>query len=91
LFSVATVRTIRGGESGGKDNRLCAAATAALLTATDDEWSHLGICRTNQRGDAERSADLRRANNKMRRSGRLGIKGMVVGSLYRINYECAAA
>jgi hypothetical protein len=91
LFSVATVRTIRGGESGGKDDRLCAAATAALLTATDDEWSHLGICRTNQRGDAERSADLGRANNKMRRSGRLGIKGMVVGSLYRINYECAAA
>ena len=91
LCSVKTVRAIRGGESGGKDNRLCAAATPALLTATDDEWSHLGVCRTNQRGDAERSANLGGANNKMRSSGRLGVQFVVVCRLHRVNHECAAA
>ena len=91
MFSVKTVRAIRGGESGGKDNRLCTAPTSALLATTNDEWSHLGLWCANQRGDAERPANLGGTNNKMCRSGRLGVKGVVVGSLYRINYECSAA
>jgi hypothetical protein len=88
---VETVRAIRGGESSGKDDRLCAATTAALLTTTDDEWSHLGIWCADQRGDAEWSADLGGAHNKMRSSGRLGVQLVVVCRLHRINYECAAA
>jgi hypothetical protein len=85
------VRAIRGGESGGKDNRLCATPTTALLTPTNNEWSHLDICRADERGDAERPANLGGTNNKVCGSGRLGVKGVVVGSLYRINHECSAA
>jgi hypothetical protein len=91
LCSVETVRAIRGGESGGKGDRLCTAATAALLTTTDDEWSHLGIWCADQRGDAERSADLGGAHNKMRSSGRAGVQFVVVCRLYRINHERSAA
>ena len=91
LYGVETVRAIRGGESGGKDDRLCATPTATLLAATDDEWSHLGIWCADQRGDAERSANLGGANNKMRSSGRAGVQLVVVCRLHRINYECAAA
>jgi hypothetical protein len=90
-FSVKTVRAIRGGESSGKDNRLCAAPTSALLATTNDEWSHLGLWCADQRGDAERPANLGGTNNKVCGSGRLGVKGVVVGSLYRINHECSAA
>ena len=86
-----TVRAIRGGESSGKDDRLCAAATAALLAATDDEWPHLGIWCADQRGDAERSTDLGGANNKMRSSGRLGVQLVVICRLHRVNHECSAA
>jgi hypothetical protein len=91
LFSVESVRAIRGGESGGKDNRLCAAPTSALLATTNDEWSHLGLWCADQRGDAERPANLGGTNNKVCGSGRLGVKRVVVGSLYRINHECSAA
>ena len=90
MFSVETVRAIRGGESSGKDNRLCTAPTSALLATTNDEWSHLGLWCANQRGDAERPANLGGTNNKVCGSGRLGVKGVVVGSLYRINHECSA-
>jgi hypothetical protein len=91
LFSVATVRAIRGGESGGKDDRLCTAPTSALLATTNNEWSHLDICRADERSDTERPTNLGRTHNKVCRSGRLGVKRVVVGSLYRINHECSAA
>jgi hypothetical protein len=91
LFSVATVRAIRGGESGGKDNRLCATPTTALLTPTNNERSHLDICRADERSNAERPTNLGRTYNKVCRSGRSGVKRVVVGSLYRINHECSAA
>ena len=91
LFSVETVRSMRSGESGGKDNRLCTAPTSALLATTSDEWSHLGLWCANQRGDAERPANLGGTNNKVCCSSRLGIKGVVIGSLYRIDHECSPA
>jgi hypothetical protein len=91
LFSVESVRAIRGGKSGGKDNRLCATPTTTLLTPTNNEWSHLDICRADERSNAERSTNLGRTHNKVCRSGRLGVKRVVVGSLYRINHECSAA
>jgi len=85
------VRAIRGGESSGKHNCLCAAATAALLTATNDEWSHFGIRCADQRGDAEWSTDLGGADNKVCRSGLLEVECAVIGGLHRIDNECAAA
>ena len=91
LCRVETVRAIRGGESGGKDNRLCSSPTPALLATTNDEWSHLGLWCADQRGDAERPANLGGTNNKVCRSSRLVIKGVGVGSLYRIDHECSAA
>jgi hypothetical protein len=91
LFSVESVRAIRGGESGGKDNRLCAAPTTALLTSANNDRSHLHIWCADERSDAERPANLGGTNNKVCGSGRLGVKGVVVGSLYRINHECSAA
>jgi hypothetical protein len=91
LFSVESVRAIRGGESGGKDNRLCAAPTTALLTSTNNDRSHLDIWCADERSDTERSTNLGRTHNKVCRSGRLGVKRVVVGSLYRINHKCSAA
>jgi hypothetical protein len=88
---VETVRAIRGGESSGKHNCLCAAATAALLTATNDEWSHFGVRCADQRGDAEWSTDLGGADNKVCRSGLLEVECAVIGGLHRIDNECAAA
>jgi len=89
LCGVETVSTICGGESGGKDYRLRAAPTAALLTATNDQGSHLGINCADQCGDAKRSANLGRAHNKMRSSGRLGVQFVVVCRLHRIDNECS--
>jgi hypothetical protein len=80
-----------GGESGGKDYRLCATSAPALLTTTNDEGSHFRIWCADERSDAERSTNLGRTHNKVCRSGRLGVKRVVVGSLYRINHECSAA
>jgi hypothetical protein len=91
LCRLESVRAIRGGESGGKHNRLCAAPATALLTSTNNEWSHLDIWCADERSDTERSTNLGRTHNKVCRSGRLGVKGVVVGSLYRINHECSAA
>jgi hypothetical protein len=91
LFSVESVRAIRGGESGGKNDRLCAAPATALLTPTNNEWSHLAIWCADQRSNAERPTNLGRTYNKVCRSGRSGVKRVVVGSLYRINHECSAA
>jgi hypothetical protein len=91
LCSVETVCAIRGGESCGKHDGLCATATPALLAAANNEWSHLGIWCADQRGDAERSADLGGAHNKMRSSGRAGVQLVVVCRLHRVDYECSAA
>jgi hypothetical protein len=60
---MAAVRAIGGSESGGKHNGLCATPTTALLAAANDEWSHLGIWRTDQRSDTERPTNLGGANN----------------------------
>jgi hypothetical protein len=91
LCSVETVRTIRGGESCGKHDGLCATTTPTLLAAANNERSYLGVWRADQRGDAERSADLGGANHKVRSSGRLGVQFVVVCRLYRINHERSAA
>jgi hypothetical protein len=91
LFSVESVRAIRGGESGGKNDRLCAAPTTALLTSTNNDRSHLDIWCADERSDTERPTNLGRTYNKVCRSGRSGVKRVVVGSLYRINHECSAA
>ena len=91
LCSVETVCAIRGGKSCGKHDGLCAAATPALLAAANNERSYLGTWRADQRGDAERSADLGGANDKVCSSGRLGVQFVVVCRLYRINHERSAA
>ena len=91
LCRLETVGAKCGGESGGKDNRLCAAPTTALLTSTNNERSNFHIGRADERSDAERSTNLGRTHNKVCRSGHLGVKRVVVGSLYRINHECSAA
>ena len=85
LFSVETVRPMRSGESGGKDNRLCTAPTSALLATTNDEWSHLGLWCANQRGDAERPANLGGTDHEMRGSDLSSINRVVVRRLHRID------
>ena len=85
LFSMATVRPMRSGESGGKDNRLCAASTPALLATTNDQRSNLGICRADQCSNTERSAYLGRADHEMRGSDLSSINRVVVRRLHRID------
>lgn len=90
LCSVEAVCTMRGGESGGENNGLRAAPTPALLAATNDEWSHLGIYRANERSDAERSADLGGADHEMRGSDFASINCVVVCRLHGIDNKGAA-
>jgi hypothetical protein len=53
-----TMGTMGGCESGGEDYGLSATATAALLSAADDEWLHLRLWTADQRGNTERAANL---------------------------------
>jgi hypothetical protein len=89
LFSVETVQAIRGCESGGKHDGLCATTTPALLATTSDEWSHLGLWCANQRGDAERPANLGGADHEMRGSDLASINCVVVCRLHGIDNKGA--
>jgi hypothetical protein len=85
LFSVKTVRPMRSGEASRKDNRLCAASTPALLSATNDQRSNLGIYCADQCSNAEGSANLGRADHEMRGSDLSSIDRVVVRRLHRID------
>ena len=89
LFSVKTVRPMRRGESSGKDNRLGAASTPALLSATNDQRSNLGIYCADQCSNTEGSANLGRADHEMRGSDLSSINRLVVRRLHRIDNECS--
>ena len=85
LRSAEPMRTMSSRKSGGEDNSLGATPTPTLLTATNDEWSYLGIRCADERSNTERSTNLCRADHEMRGSDLARIDRVVICGLHRVN------